>query len=215
MDFFDWVSQQQNANRENFKKHAKTIIACYVVFFGLLAWGLYSLNKQDEKEREQNYNYSYELACQSNAYDVAHKLLLDLKARAESAKKDAITFKQDNELIEKKVEKHLFKKDETDYDDTNKQKYESLVEEFEAKAKEYLVGLNYVYNAELRYVLVSEQDGFKTRAKLLIHEMETEMKWFNGTEMESEAKEMVENSKGLMEELILEESEDLEESEEL
>lgn len=206
MDFFDWVSQGQNASNTMWKKHKKKIIAFYVLFFGFIFWGTYYSIEQDEKERELNYNYSYELACQSNDYEVAHKLLLDLKERAESSKKDAITFKQENKLIEERVvERHLFKKDDTEKDDTNQKKYESLVEEFETKAQEYLVGLNYVYNAELRYVLVSGQEGFKTRAKLLIHEMETDMKWFNGTEMETEAKEMVENSKELMEELISEE----------
>ncbi len=206
MVFFDRLSQVPKANNEFLRQHKKKIIAFYVVFFGLLGLGIYYFDKQEAKERELNYNYSYELACQSNDYEVAHKLLLDLKERAEDSKKDAITFKQDNKLVEEKVvEKHLFKKDETELDSTNKKKYESLVEEFNADARKYLVGLNYVYNAELRYVLVSGQDGFKTRAKLLIHEMESEMEWFNGTDLETEAKEMVEKSKELMEELISEE----------
>lgn len=151
---------------------------------------------------------TYEQACLDNDYVEAHNLLNDLKKYAEWSRTDAISFKQSNKLVEEKItERHLFGKDETTLDDTNQKKYESLVEEANVDAKKYLVGLNYVYNSELRYVLVSGQDGFKTRAKILIHEMETEMEWFNGTELEEEAKGMVEKSKDVMTELISEEIE--------
>ena len=100
---------------------------------------------------------SYQSACRNQDFEAAHRIL-DLM------KKEYEDFKRDNKLVETKlVEKHVFKRDEYEDDHTNEEKYNAMVQS-------YMEAENYVFNAEILYLVSLNTEESTNRLFFLLSE---------------------------------------------
>lgn len=100
---------------------------------------------------------SYQSACRNQDFEAAHRIL-DLM------KKEYEDFKRDNKLVETKlVERHVFKRDEYEDDHTNEEKYNAMVQS-------YMEAENYVFNAEILYLVSLNTEESTNRLFFLLSE---------------------------------------------
>lgn len=157
----------------------------FLVFFGGLlmlfllgCWFPYTENTENIVKNDINYE-SYEEACDDGDFQAAHNILINMKKELRNAIKEAQAFEKDNELVKEVGEEfRLFKKNKTIYDTSNRDKYEGMVEECLGLAEQYLYGIIYVYDEEIRMVDVNYDEEKKTKKiEILKGQRITELKF--------------------------------------
>ncbi len=156
-------------------------------------------------------NSDYESACYNGDFDEAHKILNKQRLELKNAIKDAQKFEKENELVKQVGEKRRwFKKNEAIYDTSNRDIYEGMIEECKGLAEEYLTGIIYVYDEEIRTVEVNFDEAQKAnKIKLLKEQRITELKFFKNLYLENTwgrncFEEIIEKVNGLIDEYNLE-----------
>lgn len=176
---------QQEERRNYIQKNRWKFILFYVVFFGgFIGLGIF-LNLRENKENEANYNWSYELACENGDFQVAHKILTKLQEEVLEKKE-----KEKYHSVKKEKKSHWFKDDEYVVDSTSLEDHYIFMQGLQTKARAYLAGLDYVYNAEIAYVKEMSEDDCSEKIKHLLSELRTKLLIFKSLEMEDEAQEV-------------------------
>ena len=121
---------------------------------------------------QKKSNYDYQGACYENDFEKAHLIINKMKSEAED-------FRNSNQLREKKFWGG------TDY--SNQDKYANMV-------RSYLEGVDYVYNAEIRFLLQDNSVENSKRIVFLLSEMDGEIAKYQNdavyTDIEQQAKEI-------------------------
>ena len=182
---------------EDFKDHLKDNAGCLFIIGGIILlvadfYWLKSCDEESQIESERYYNYSYEKACEHNDFAIAHELLTKLKDNAESSKRYYNNYK-----IERKVIKHWFKENEEIVDQASVEEKESRKEEMEQDALKYLIGVEYIYNAEMTYIMASNDEDKEQRIDHLLRELKAQLMWFTGSSLSKNANEVYERIRGL------------------
>lgn len=153
---------------------------CGIALIMLAACGSSSSKNEEEKESDNLVYSDYESACYNEDFDAAHKILNKQRLELNKAIKDAQKFEKENELVKKVGEKkRWFKKNKAIYDTSNRDKYEGMIEECIGMAEEYLNGIIYVYDEEIRTVEVNFDEAQKAKKiELLKGQRITELKFF-------------------------------------
>jgi hypothetical protein len=184
-NMYNDYKELQKKNRIILQKKRWKIISFYVIFFGGLICLNIFLNLQKNKENEANYNWSYELACENGDFQVAHKILTKLQEEVLEKKE-----KEKYHSVKKEKKSHWFKDDEYVVDSTSLEDHYIFMQGLQTKARAYLAGLDYVYNAEIAYVKEMSEDDCSEKIKHLLSELRTKLLIFKSLEMEDEAQEV-------------------------
>jgi hypothetical protein len=184
-DIYNDYKNQRERSQKQLKKYGWLIVLFYVLFFGGLCGGLYYYYQQENKENEANYNWSYELACENGDFQVAHKILTKLQEEVLEKKE-----KEKYHSVKKEKKSHWFKDDEYVVDSTSLEDHYIFMQGLQTKARAYLAGLDYVYNAEIAYVKEMSEDDCSEKIKHLLSELRTKLLIFKSLEMEDEAQEV-------------------------
>ena len=161
-------------------------IICLIAFFFattcLISCGSGSNSSSSTSNSSEEKKYdTYEEACDDGDFQSAHAILLDMKKKLRKAIKEAQEFEMNNELVKEVGEKrHLFKENETIYDDSNRKKYEGMIEKCKRVAEDYLNGVIFVYDEEIRTVENLDLDPEEKSSKIdvLKGQKETDLKFF-------------------------------------
>ena len=132
-------------------KHLKLLatIVCSVV----IALMTTSCSSDSDKSSEIQLDNSYREACENGDFEKAHNIVNSFQTEVDK-------FAAENEMI-----KHSFW---TGRDDSNWEKYKQLV-------KMYLGASEFVYSAEIRYLLSDVDEDCDKRVIFLINEMESQL----------------------------------------
>jgi hypothetical protein len=121
---------------------------------------------------QKKSNYDYQGACYENDFEKAHLIINKMKSEAED-------FHNSNQLRKEKLWGG------TDY--SNQDKYANMV-------RSYLEGVDYVYNAEIRFLLQDNSVENSKRIVFLLSEMDGEIAKYQNdavyTDIEQQAKEI-------------------------
>jgi hypothetical protein len=121
---------------------------------------------------QKKSNYDYQGACYENDFEKAHLIINKMKSEAED-------FHNSNQLRKEKSWGG------TDY--SNQDKYANMV-------RSYLEGVDYVYNAEIRFLLQDNRVENSKRIVFLLSEMDGEIAKYQNdavyTDIEQQAKEI-------------------------
>lgn len=121
---------------------------------------------------QKKSNYDYQGACYENDFEKAHLIINKMKSEAED-------FHNSNQLRKEKSWGG------TDY--SNQDKYANMV-------RSYLEGVDYVYNAEIRFLLQDNSVENSKRIVFLLSEMDGEIAKYQNdavyTDIEQQAKEI-------------------------
>ena len=98
---------------------------------------------------------SYQDACRAGAFDAAYSIL-------EKKREEFEKFKENNQLVIKKVDKGIFS-DDVSYDKSNQEKYDAMV-------KNYEEGMDYVFNAEMLFLASQNTEEASNRILYLLAE---------------------------------------------
>lgn len=182
---------------EDFKDHLNDNAGCLILIGSIILFVAYFnwLNSCEEERQiksERYYNYSYEKACEHNDFAIAHELLTKLKDEAESSQRWYNNYK-----IERKAIKHWFKENEEIVDQASVEEKESRKEEMEQDALKYLIGVEYIYNAEMTYIMASNDEDKEQRIDHLLRELKAQLMWFTGSSLSKNANEVYERIRGL------------------
>lgn len=161
----------------------------FFIFFIFMLLGIIGANiffEDDyKKEKEANYDWSYEKACENGDFMVAHNLLEKLQKEVLEEKKLEV-----NHQIKKEKKTHWFKDDEYVVDSISVDDHNQFMRDLQVKGREYLTGLDYVYNAEIAYVKEMNEDNSSEKVKHLLSELKSKLLLFKSLDMEDEAQKV-------------------------
>lgn len=176
-----WKKRMEEEKKK--KKRYQIGIAVFIFFIiaAVLAANLYD-DMKERKEANENYGWSYEKACENEDFEVAHNILRKLE-------KDVIEEKNNEKYhqVKGKTKKHWFKDDEYVVDQNSAADHRAFVEGLRDKARIYLEGLYFVYNAEIAIVKETSEDDCSKKVKHLLSELKTKLSLFKSLNMEDEA----------------------------
>ncbi len=137
----------------------KFLSFCCMAVFLLTACGSSSSKNGEEKisvtGADGKEYTSYQDACRAGAFDAAYSIL-------EKKREEFEKFKENNQLVIKKVDKGIFS-DDVSYDKSNQEKYDAMV-------KNYEEGMDYVFNAEMLFLASQNTEEASNRILYLLAE---------------------------------------------
>ena len=167
------------------KKNQKYLFIFVILMLVAIFGANIFLGVKDSKEAEANYDWSYERACENGDFMVAHKILEELKEDVLNEKKLEV-----NHQIKKEKKTHWFKDDEYVVDSISVDDHNQFMIGLQDKGRKYLVGLDYVYNAEIAYVKEMNEDNSSEKVKHLLSELKSKLLLFKSLDMEDEAQKV-------------------------
>lgn len=174
--------QKKQEKKRKYIRNIKFGCIIYLLFF--VAMGILMIYIE-EKEDDKNYGSSYEKACENGDFAVAHNILEKLKEDVLYVKKF-----EDDHQIKKEKKTHWFKDDEIVDDPISVQDHLQYIADLQYKGRNYLAGLDYVYNAEIAYVREANEDDSSEKVNHLLSELKSKLLLFKSLDMEDEAQKV-------------------------
>lgn len=131
-------------------------ICCVIAFFSCENFSKSNSEESTTKTGTDSKEYtSYREACRAGDFDAAYSIL-------EKKREEFEEFKENNQLVIKKVNKGIFS-DDVSYDRSNQEKYDAMV-------KNYEEGMDYVFNAEMLFLTSQNTEEASNRILYLLAE---------------------------------------------